>query len=295
MGMGFTPGHADDAAAMVAWMQSYRLDGMKELSEGLECVVASAASARPNVIYQDADLAVVDGQHMSVLSAGNLALELAFAKARIRGLAVIKIRHCRQRQLIMGYLARLASRGMNVTAFWRHSQSPITEQVVGFRAGSAVPSIRVYELADIPEDDVPNDGVTILMANHVDLLPTIRSEDEYKLLARHDESDLLAAKQQALEEGLTVDPEIWQQLKNFAAKTLVEASEQSRSGAGPCRVSTTVTWVIEIRESPRAVCAVEGVILRTHYFNAHDRAVAGLLGCQRSFDFHLPLVERGYR
>jgi hypothetical protein len=133
----------------------------------------------------------------------------------------------------MGYLARLASRGMNVTAFWRHSQSPITEQVVGFRAGSAVPSIRVYELADIPEDDVPNDGVTILMANHVDLLPTIRSEDEYKLLARHDESDLLAAKQQALEEGLTVDPEIWQQLKSFAAKTLVEASEQSRSGAGP--------------------------------------------------------------
>jgi LDH2 family malate/lactate/ureidoglycolate dehydrogenase len=96
--------------------------------------------------------------------------------------------------------------------------------VVGFRAGSAVPSIRVYELADIPEDDVPNDGVTILMANHVDLLPTIRSEDEYKLLARHDESDLLAAKQQALEEGLTVDPEIWQQLKSFAAKTLVEAS-----------------------------------------------------------------------
>ena len=233
MGMGFTAGHADDASAMVAWMQSYKLDGMKELSEGLECVVASAASARPNVIYQDADLAVVDGQHMSVLSSGNLALELAFAKARIRGLAVIKIRHCRQRQLIMGYLARLASRGMNVTAFWRHSQSPITEQVVGFRAGSAVPSIRVYELADIPEDDVPNDGVTILMANHVDLLPTIRSEDEYKLLARHDEPDLLAAKQQALEEGLSVDPEIWQQLESFAAKTLVEASEQSRSGAGP--------------------------------------------------------------
>ncbi|MBR9796863.1 MAG: DUF3726 domain-containing protein, partial [Gammaproteobacteria bacterium] len=66
MGMGFTAGHADDASAMVAWMQSYKLDGMKELSEGLECVVASAASARPNVIYEDADLAVVDGQHMSV-------------------------------------------------------------------------------------------------------------------------------------------------------------------------------------------------------------------------------------
>ena len=233
VGMGFTTGHADDAAAMVAWMQSYGLDGLKALTEGLECVVSSAVSVRPDVVYQDADLAVVDGQQMSVLSSGNLALELAFAKARIRGLAVIKIRHCRQRQLIMGYMSRLADRGMNVTAFWRHSQAPITEQVVGFRARSAVPSIRVYELADIPEDDMPNDGITILMANHVDLLPTVRSEDEYKLLARHDESDLLAAKQQALEEGLTVDPEIWQQLKSFAAQTLVEASEQSRSGAGP--------------------------------------------------------------
>lgn len=102
VGMGFTAGHADDAAAMVAWMQSYGLDGLKELSEGLECVVASATSDRPQVIYQDADLAVVDGQKKSVLSSGNLAMELAFAKARVRGLAVIKIRHCRQRQLIMG-------------------------------------------------------------------------------------------------------------------------------------------------------------------------------------------------
>jgi hypothetical protein len=185
-----------------------------------------------------------------------LALELAFAKARIRGLAVIKIRHCRQRQLIMGYLARLASRGMNVTAFWRHSQSPITEQVVGFRAGSAVPSIRVYELADIPDDDVPNDGVTILMANHVDLLPTIRSEDEYKLLARHDESDLLAAKQQALEEGLTVSPEVWQQLKSFAAQTLVEASEESRSWSGARGMKSAVCLFAELGKRPVSICTV---------------------------------------
>ena len=32
MGLGFTAGHADDAAAMVAWMQSYGLDGMKALN-----------------------------------------------------------------------------------------------------------------------------------------------------------------------------------------------------------------------------------------------------------------------
>ena len=50
---------------------------------------------------------------------------------------------------------------------------------------------------------------------------------------KHDESDLLAARHQALEEGITVNPEVWQQLKTFAAQTLVEASALSRSGAGP--------------------------------------------------------------
>jgi hypothetical protein len=120
-----------------------------------------------------------------------------------------------------------------VTAFWRHAQSPLTEQVVGFRARSNVPSIRVYQLEEQPEEDVPNDGITIVMANHVDLLPTVRSDDEYALLARLDESDLLAVHQQSLVEGISVDLDGWQQLKMLASQTLVEASEQSRAGAGP--------------------------------------------------------------
>ncbi len=233
LGMGFSEGHADDAAAMVGWMQSHGLDGLKALHDGLEYVMASSTEGRPELVYEDADLAVVDGRELSVLASGNLAMELAYTKARVRGLSVIKIRRCRQRQLIMGYLARLADRGMNVTAFWRHAQSPLTEQVVGFRARSNVPSIRVYQLEEQPEEDVPNDGITIVMANHVDLLPTVRSDDEYALLARLDESDLLAVHQQSLAEGIGVDPDGWQQLKTLASQTLVEASEQSRAGAGP--------------------------------------------------------------
>jgi hypothetical protein len=96
-----------------------------------------------------------------------------------------------------------------------------------------VPFIRVYQLDDAPEENEANDGITIMMANHVDLLPTMRSEHEYALLARHDESDLLAAHRQALEEGILVLPAVWQQLKTLAGHTLVEASSASRAGAGP--------------------------------------------------------------
>ena len=178
------------------------------------------------------DLAVLDGHGHSVLRSSSLAMELGFAKARARGLAVVKICHCHNRQLIMGYLARLAGRGMNVTAFWRNAQMPLTEQVVGFRAGSPVPEIRVYAVHDVPEENEPNDGVTLVMANHVDLLPSMRSDFRFDLLARHEESDLLACRDQAFAEGISVDEAHWSRLKQLATRILVEPSDASRSGAG---------------------------------------------------------------
>ena len=233
MGIGFAEGHADDAADMVTWMESYDLHGLEALNRGLEHLMNSDPDTRPEILYQDSDLAVVDGHHLSVLRASNLALELAFAKARSRGLSVIKIRRCHQRQLIMGYLARLSARGMNITAFWRNAHDPLTEQVVGFRANSTVPSIRVYAVEEVPEENEANDGITLVMANHVDLLPTMRSDYRYDLLAKHEESELLAVRERAMTSGIEVTPELWLRLKELAHVTLVESFDASRLGAGP--------------------------------------------------------------
>ena len=233
IGIGFAEGHADDAADMVTWMESYDLHGLEALNLGLEHLIGEDPDTYPEILYQDSDLAVVDGHNLSVLRACNLALELAFAKARSRGLSVIKIRRCRQRQLIMGYLARLSARGMNVTAFWRNAQSPLTEQVVGFRANSTVPSIRVYAVEEVPEENEPNDGITLFMANHVDLLPTMRSDFKYDLLAKHDESELLAVRERAMTSGTEVSGELWLRLKELAQYALVESFDASRLGAGP--------------------------------------------------------------
>lgn len=60
-------------------------------------------------------------------------------------------------------------------------------------------------------------------------------------------------------------------------------------------MNTTVSWAIEISEPSQTVCVAGAVTSWTHWLNAHDRAVAGLLGSQRSFDSHLLLLERGYR
>ena len=233
IGLGFSDGQASDAADMLCWMESFGLDGVKTLKDALEQYSLEHPYSPPDILYKDTDVTVLDAHNASVLACSHLPLELAFTQARARGFSVLKIRHCRQRQLVMGYLARLAKRGMNVTAFWRNSQTPLTEQVVGFRASSSVPSIRIYAVSELPDENKDNTGITVVMANHVDLLPTMRSEYEYDLLARHDESDLLEVRSKTEREGIAVDASLWEQLQGLAKLTLVASTSSSRLGAGP--------------------------------------------------------------
>lgn len=234
-GIGFEDGDATDAADMVAWMQCHGFNAIDQLNRGLDFLLEEDPETLPRVLYQDGDLAVIDGNGQSVLRSITLATELGFAKARARGLAVVKIRRCHNRQLIMGYLSRLAGRGINITAFWRNAQQPLTEQVVGFRAGHSTPEVRVYSVRDVPEENEPNDGITVVMANHVELLPSLGADHDLDLLAHHSQTALLAFRERALHEGVEVDDLPWNRLKQLAHRILVESSEASRSGAGGSR------------------------------------------------------------
>lgn len=232
IGIGFAEGDAIDAAEMVAWMEAHGLGGVAALKKGLDYLLTEDPNETPTLVYQDADFSVLDAHNHSILGNASLALELGYARARARGLSITKIRHCHNRVLVIGYLSRLARRGMNVTAFWRNSHEPLIEQVVGFKAGHPVPEICVYSLEEVPEDTERNDGITLMMANHVDLLPSLRSNYALTNLMWQTEGDLERQRDQALVEGLEVESELWQTLKSLADRLLVEASAGSRSGAG---------------------------------------------------------------
>ena len=232
IGIGFSEGDAIDAAEMVAWMEAHNLGGVAALKKGLDHLLQEGPAETPELIYQDSDFSVLDAHSHSILGNASLAVELGYARARSQGLSVTKIRHCHNRVLVIGYLSRLARRGMNVTAFWRNAHDPLIEQVVGFKAGHPVPEICVYSLEDSPDQTEKNDGITLIMANHVDLLPSLRSDYVLTNLMRQTEEDLEHQRDQALVEGLEVDDELWNTLKSLASRLLVEATESSRSGAG---------------------------------------------------------------
>jgi LDH2 family malate/lactate/ureidoglycolate dehydrogenase len=232
IGIGFAEGDAIDAAEMVAWMEAHGLGGVAALKKGLDYLLTEDPTDTPTLVYQDGDLSVLDAHNHSILGNASLGMELGYARARARGLSITKIRHCHNRVLVIGYLSRLARRGMNVTAFWRNSHQPLIEQVVGFRAGHPVPEICVYSVEEIPEHTEKNDGITLIMANHVDLLPSLRSNYALTNLMRQTEEDLERHRDRALVEGLEVDDQLWHTLKALADRLLVEASVGSRTGAG---------------------------------------------------------------
>ncbi len=163
-GIGFDEGDANDAADMVVWMEANGLEGIDALRRSLAFILAEDQSRSPELIYQDADLCVVDALNRTALGNASLAIELGYAKCRARGLSVTKIRNCHNRMLIVGYLSRVARRDMSVTAFWRDSHEPLTEILVSFKAGEESPEICMYSLDDIPDDTEPNNGITLIMA-----------------------------------------------------------------------------------------------------------------------------------
>ena len=60
-------------------------------------------------------------------------------------------------------------------------------------------------------------------------------------------------------------------------------------------MNTTVSLIIEIKEPSQAVCGAGGVASQTRRINANHRAVASLLGFQRSCYFQRLCLEKGYR
>lgn len=231
-GIDFAEGDAIDAADMVAWLEVHGLNGVAALNKGMAYLLHEDPARSPTVLYEDADLTVLDAHGQSVLGNASLAVELGYARARARGLSITRIRHCHNRVLILGYLSRLARRGMNLTAFWRNAHNPLVEQVVGFKAGHPIPEMCVYTVEEPPEGTRANDDITLIMANHVDLLPSLRSDYDLRDLHQLTEIDLESHRQQALIEGMDVDDTLWHTLKTLADRLLVEATEASRSGAG---------------------------------------------------------------
>jgi len=233
-GLGFPSGEHDDAADMVVWLEQHGLHGVDQLRRGLDHL-AGGPYARMEKRFEDSSVVVIDGGGNSVLVSGSLAVDLVYAKARRKGLAVVKIQNCYNRRLMLGYLARCARRGMNLLAFWRDSEEPVVvEQVVSIRAHEEFPTLLLYQIDDHDDTLTRNRSVTLVASPHFSMLQALHPDpEEATLLEVLGPEDFEKQSQLVWEQGMEVDDDVWLRLKELSGRTLVEESEQSRlRGAG---------------------------------------------------------------
>lgn len=233
-GLGFHAGDHEDAADMVVWLEQHGLGGVDALRRGLDYLADNSLLAMDRA-FEDPSLAVIDAAGNSVLVCGSTAADLAYAKARRKGLSVVKVRDCYNRILMLGYLARCARRGMNLMAFWRNSEDPkVVEQVVSIRAYEEYPTLLLYEIEDPDDTLTRNRSVTLIASPHFSMLQALYPDpEEATLLQVLGPEDFRRQSTHVLDHGMEVDEDLWRRLKDLSALTLVEATEDSRArGAG---------------------------------------------------------------
>ncbi|SEO78664.1 DUF3726 domain-containing protein [Aquisalimonas asiatica] len=231
-GLGFDAGDREDAAHMVLWLERHGLDGLQELRKAIDFLPGDRE--RPlQTLYRGGGLYVMDAGGASVLCHGAVAVDAGIAMAQRHPLATVRLEGCHNRLFILADLARSCRHGVSALAVWRneHGHHP-RDYVVAQRAGDPLPTVRVYRddtLAEPPVDQ----GMTLVFSRDFDLLPQLHPDvdaDRVHYSALPD--DLVESSRQRLASSITVDEALWERLRGLAMRILVEASDQSRRGAG---------------------------------------------------------------
>ena len=255
LGLGLTQAAAKDASDMVCWLTLHGFDGIAALKTSLDllehCQTNVLAGTSPlSALQWDTDKRTlsIDTQGGSALFFGNLWLEYSKSLATRHDEIVVLVENCPDAFLLMGYLPTLQSPGLNIDAIAQHgASSPIT--YFKFKAGMNLPDV---SQASIGAED--RESLTVCLTRP----PTRVSEGNRREFGAEYEAatdtkadgrssvmaitgpethqtaaELNTVYEQKLKTGIDIDPDLWDQLKQYGLATLVEADDASRMGAGP--------------------------------------------------------------
>lgn len=229
-GMGYPAGYYEDAAALVKWLQVHGEHGFGELQRALPYVADSQRPAM-QVLAEESQALLADCFGRSALNCLPSIVELAQTKVLEQGCVNVKVRNCHNRKFILKLLVDCARHGISALAYWQNGKQPVSEHVASIAVGAGYPSYSEALLADAGAADTQT--LTLLLSTRIDLSGQLHGSAAQRSGYRQVSPEQFArASQSALEGGMDISIELWQQLNQLAEAVLVESSEQSRSGAG---------------------------------------------------------------
>ena len=230
LGMRRQCGEADIVANMVADLQMVDLNGIHYFNQAsLRLNLDNDCAVR--IINDTKEECEIDLNNGSI--ACHLPAILDFALEKMVGCkqVCIKINQCHDRWLAYSELLRLSAKGISCRVGWfSHNQSKYIQYILN--RGCVAPDIFFAEQSKIDEQSDICFRNTKSMV--IELSTTCLNADNIMVRGIHKihGATLVERQKESLENGIYVDDEDWQQLKQAASVFLVEDSEQSSLNAG---------------------------------------------------------------
>ncbi|WP_421862563.1 DUF3726 domain-containing protein [Motiliproteus sp.] len=224
-------GNYEDAANMILWLEKHGLNGLGELKRGLPYIDEDREKELSSVIYEDSTSAIIDSHGRSALNCIAASVDLAHAKALENGIATVTVHNCHNRKFILKALTDRGRCGISVAAYWQNGSGPVTEHAAAIKAGERYPSYS-EATTDLPASTDDKQALTIICSSRVDLAVSLQASQGNRN-ARHISAEQVEKnKQQSVESGIEIAPDLWDEINRIGAGVLVENSELSRQGAG---------------------------------------------------------------
>ncbi|PFG57976.1 uncharacterized protein DUF3726 [Vibrio sp. ES.051] len=224
LGMRRHCGEADVIANMVADLQMVGLHGVRHFNNASlfleldsDCAV-SVTNSTPSSIEMDLHNGSVACHLPTVL---DFALEKMINSKSI----TVTLKQCHNRWLAFSELLKLSAKGIACRAQWINGSSPRRTLYV-LNRGRIAPEVFFSDQVDEQETDLHR-MIIELSINDFDLE---KSSQDYAIHIEGDE--LLRAQQTSWKNGIFVEDQEWETLKQSATAFLVESSERSIQGAG---------------------------------------------------------------
>ena len=237
LGLGLSTAAAADSSDMICWLELHGFDVIPLLPQTLELLTTqdqndqSDTSPVSYLRWQPEEKTLVcDARGSSTLPYSNLWLEYARSLSAQHGAIKVDVRKAPDAFLAVGYLAKFVSAGINICGYAQRSNES-TAMVFKFDASKAV--TEAWSVARPPSESTLQLVLSPVGQGSFEKVFEAFDVQTAAAIYHKTSEDLLKSHDEYLSSGIEISRELWEALKHHGTATLVEADEQSRSGAGP--------------------------------------------------------------
>ncbi|MCW8334714.1 DUF3726 domain-containing protein [Vibrio paucivorans] len=224
LGMRRHCGEADVIANMVADLQMVGLNGVKHFNNASQFLSLDSDCA-VSISNQSESSFDVDFHNSSIVCQLPAVLDFALEKMVESKAISITLKQCHNRWLAYSELVRLAAKGIACRARWINGSSPQSVLYV-LNRGCVAPD--VFFSDDLMHGQSDFHSMEIELSTEDFDIES--SSQEYGI--HIDSAELSRAQAVSWQEGIFVEDNEWDKLKQSAAAILVENSDRSMQGAG---------------------------------------------------------------